>query len=208
MRLFSQRTSDDEHNSSTEITNQNLIGINQISDECPDQEDTGNEGSSLTAEVPPSKSAPSGGREFGKLRRVDLLAILLEQVTLNDKQEEELVSLRELVERLKKKLDEKDLQIEHLKRRLDEKDAKIAVLASAGASQGEEALPIGALDVEALNECISQSVRHFVAEACDRKAYQADLRVVSETREFTSVDAMACEPPEANKNDCAQVRSA
>lgn len=71
-------------------------------------------------------------KELRKLRRQDLLELLLEQgkeaVKLADQLTETENSLAQVnsgYERLKRKLDEKDVQIEKLKYRLDEKDLQI-----------------------------------------------------------------------------------
>lgn len=71
-------------------------------------------------------------KELGKLKRPDLLALLVEQVreaaALQERLEETEDRLAQAVQqdnRLRAKLDEKDEQIERLKERLDEKDAQI-----------------------------------------------------------------------------------
>lgn len=74
-------------------------------------------------------------RELQKLKRQDLLELLLEQMRENDdlslkleRREIAIQGLEGTVERLKDKLDLKDAQIEHLKSRLDDKDAQIGRL--------------------------------------------------------------------------------
>ena len=74
-------------------------------------------------------------KELHKLRRQDLLQLLLLQSKEVQEQQETIDKLRESeeeyrsgFERLKHKLDEKDEQIERLKHRLDEKDAQIKKL--------------------------------------------------------------------------------
>lgn len=71
-------------------------------------------------------------KEFHKLRRHDLLQLLVTQMresnTLQEELDENGEQLRQSQEsndRLKVKLDEKDAQIEKMKGRLDEKDAQI-----------------------------------------------------------------------------------
>lgn len=68
-------------------------------------------------------------RELGKLKRPDLLALLVAQgqeaAALQERLEEaehSLTQAMELDQRLRAKLDEKDEQIQRLKERLDEKD--------------------------------------------------------------------------------------
>ena len=74
-------------------------------------------------------------KELHRLRRQDLLQLLLSQsrdvAKLNSdlaNLEEETERLRESNERLKDRLDDKDAQIEHLKERLNAKDAQISAL--------------------------------------------------------------------------------
>ncbi len=74
-------------------------------------------------------------KELGKLKRPDLLALLVEQgretVALQESLEETGQKLSQAVQldnRLRAKLDEKDVQIERLKERLNEKDAQLARL--------------------------------------------------------------------------------
>lgn len=78
-------------------------------------------------------SNASQARELQKLKRQDLLELLLEQMRENDNLSLELerrrVALEGLdatLERLKAKLDLKDAQIERLKGRLDDKDLQVA----------------------------------------------------------------------------------
>lgn len=73
-------------------------------------------------------SATTADKEFQKLRRVDLLELLVDQVRENEGLTASVTELSELTERLKAKLDQKDEQIERLKGRLDMKDAQIAEL--------------------------------------------------------------------------------
>jgi hypothetical protein len=78
------------------------------------------------------KGAQDAGKELQKLKRQDLLELLLEQMREADRlrgelaasqaQNEDLVALSE---RLKAKLDDKDAQIDHLKGRLDDKDVAL-----------------------------------------------------------------------------------
>ena len=77
------------------------------------------------------KNNDSSG-QLKKLRRQDLLELLVEQLGENERlsaQIDELqaanAALTDQVERLKGKLDDKDVQIDHLKVKLDDKDRLI-----------------------------------------------------------------------------------
>ena len=73
-----------------------------------------------------------GSKELQKLRRQDLLELLLDQMVENDTLKETVAErdasvseLSDMGERLKHKLDDKDAQIEHLKEKLNDKDAQL-----------------------------------------------------------------------------------
>lgn len=73
-----------------------------------------------------------GSKELQKLRRQDLLELLLDQMLENDtlrdtlaERDERVEDLSAMADRLKAKLDDKDQQIEHLKSKLDDKDVQI-----------------------------------------------------------------------------------
>ena len=68
--------------------------------------------------------------DLRKLRRLDLLELLVDQIRENEDNEKTIEELTDLSERLKAKLDDKDVQIEHLKSRLSDKDVKIEHLKS------------------------------------------------------------------------------
>lgn len=72
-----------------------------------------------------SQDKPGGETDLQKLRRVDLLELLLEQIRKNEIQTAELEEATDLGERLKAKLDDKDAQLERLKVKLDDKDAQL-----------------------------------------------------------------------------------
>ena len=72
-----------------------------------------------------AKTGPRSDKELQKLRRLDLLELLIDQIRENEEQAAELARLHELDARLKEKLDDKDAQIERLKVKLDNKDAEI-----------------------------------------------------------------------------------
>ena len=95
-------------------------------------------------------------KELHKLRRQDLLQLLVAQTKEAAGLREELEAvtesrdtLSETLERLKARLDEKDAQLEHLKRRLDEKDSRIREMREAGSIRTETLLSI---DLEELFE--------------------------------------------------------
>lgn len=74
-------------------------------------------------------------KEFSKLRRRDLLELLLSQIQEDDRLERKvsammnrITSQEKTLNRLKDKLNEKDAQLEKLKGRLDEKDREIGML--------------------------------------------------------------------------------
>ena len=74
-------------------------------------------------------------REFSKLRRRDLLELLLSQIQEDERLERKvsammsrITSQEKTLNRLKDKLNEKDAQLEKLKGRLDDKDREIGTL--------------------------------------------------------------------------------
>lgn len=74
-------------------------------------------------------------KEFSKLKRRDLLELLLSQIQEDERLERRGAAMAARITKqekslthLKERLDEKDAQIERLKNRLDEKDAQIVVL--------------------------------------------------------------------------------
>ena len=62
--------------------------------------------------------------DLRKLRRLDLLELLVDQIRENEDNEKTIEELTDLSERLKAKLDDKDVQIEHLKSRLNDTSLK------------------------------------------------------------------------------------
>lgn len=74
-------------------------------------------------------------KEFSKLKRRDLLELLLSQIQEDDRLERRGAAMAARITKqekslthLKERLDEKDAQIERLKTRLDDKDKQIAIL--------------------------------------------------------------------------------
>lgn len=81
------------------------------------------------------RDASRDAQTLRKLKRQDLLEVMLDQMRTNDnlsKTNAELmaraIELTELTGRLKARLDEKDAQLERLKSKLDDKDAQIEAL--------------------------------------------------------------------------------
>jgi len=117
----------------------------------------------------------SADKELQKLRRMDLLELLLDSMRENEKNAADAAEATVLSERLKGKLDDKDAQIEHLKERLDGKDARIAELQEAlSASEAkvaelEESLRAAVagkaeLDIDALMAAQREAVEAFLAK--------------------------------------------
>lgn len=86
------------------------------------------EGKSASKSSTARKGSVSTERELKRLRRVDLLELLLDEIRNNESNVEKVQELTELTNHLKEKLDEKDAQIESLKAKLDEKDEAIEKL--------------------------------------------------------------------------------
>ena len=94
-----------------------------------------------------SKAVASNEKELQRLRRIDLLELLLDEIRQNEESATQLKELTELTERLKGKLDDKDAQIERLKAKLDAKDAEIERLLANNAATAHAN---GMLDVDEL----------------------------------------------------------
>lgn len=105
---------------------------------------SGRRGSSANAS---SGKRRASDKELQKLRRVDLLELLVDQIRDNDRLTAENEQLTDLTDRLKAKLDDKDAQIEHLKQRLNMKDDQIKHLEERNRSLAHAA---GTLDVSEL----------------------------------------------------------
>ena len=92
-------------------------------------------------------------KELSKLRRVDLLELLVDATRENERLSDALAYETDLAERLKVKLDEKDAQIEHLKARLDSKDARMSELEGQNAAMAHAIYTVTAdeiLEIERL----------------------------------------------------------
>ena len=74
---------------------------------------------------PSENSRNDSDRELSRLKRQDLLELLLEQMREGERLQAEVNQLTSLSDRLKAKLDDKDVQIDHLKEKLNDKDVQI-----------------------------------------------------------------------------------
>lgn len=148
------------------------------------------------------KGAQDAGKELQKLKRQDLLELLLEQMREADRlrgelaasqaQNEDLVALSG---RLKAKLDDKDAQIDHLKGRLDDKDAALQQLfditrdmATANDQAGRLALLLKAEDVLA-----------------DRYLHQSEVTVAEDASEMSAPSAEEAAAPVLNSDELDEV---
>ena len=118
---------------------------------------------------PGKKGKPSGkgndAVDLRKLRRVDLLELLLDQMSDNEKLEADNRELNDLCERLKAKLDDKDAQIERLKTKLDQKDAQIELLESGVRELAEASGTISPLELEIEQRAIERYKKTLMARA-------------------------------------------
>ena len=106
-----------------------------------------------------SKKRRATDKELQKLRRVDLLELLVDQIKDNDRLTAENDELSDLSERLKAKLDEKDAQIEHLKQRLNMKDDQIKRLEERNRAFAHAS---GTLDVSELVAIEEQAIDRYL----------------------------------------------
>ena len=138
--------------------------------------------------------AETGGpseKEFHKLRRVDLLELLLDQMRENEKLSTSEAELSELTTRLKAKLDQKDEQIERLKAKLDQKDEQIAHLQDRYRTLARVA---GLPDALEQYEYEERAFERYLDEVAGRKAGGA---VASEAVEAEAIEAT----PPANADE-------
>ena len=105
-------------------------------------------------------------KELQKLRRLDLLELLLEQTRETERLSARVEDLEGLSDRLKAKLDDKDAQIEHLKQRLDAKDARIAKLDARNRTLLEAS---GSIDMDELREVEERAIEEYLAHRMGRK---------------------------------------
>ena len=113
-------------------------------------------------------------KELHKLRRQDLLQLLVlqskEMADLHTKADE----LSAGYERLKAKLDEKDATIERLKGRLDDKDATIAGLKVEAMERAAADDAAGAMDPEALMDVIRTAILTYADRSNIRQIHIYD----------------------------------
>ena len=81
--------------------------------------------------LPQTPDKASQHVDLRKLRRVDLLELLVDHIRENERQEATIEELTAYIERLEAKLDQKEEQIDRLRYNLDMKDAIIVRIASA-----------------------------------------------------------------------------
>ena len=91
-----------------------------------------NKRSGITSKSQAESKDVSANVDLRKLRRVDLLELLVDQIRENEDNTKQIQELTALSDRLKAKLDEKDEQIERLKEKLNQKDAIIEQLEKQG----------------------------------------------------------------------------
>lgn len=125
-------------------------------------------------------------KELRKLKRQDLLQLLLLQSREMNKVQEELrsleqahVTMQESRTRLIEKLDEKDEQIEHLKRRLDAKDDEIARLKATPIRLRDDAESSGEIALDDLLSAVKDTLygKLTAEEPTDPPAAEDDTTV-------------------------------
>lgn len=133
-----------------------------------------------------SQDKPGGETDLQKLRRVDLLELLLEQIRKNEIQTAELEEATDLgerlkaklnekdaqLERLKVKLDDKDVQLERLKAKLNQKDAKIDLLQDRLHELAKETGTLTAHDLELEELAVDHYLQHAAAQTADEPAVE------------------------------------
>ena len=112
-------------------------------------------------------SKSSAEKEFQKLRRMDLLELLLDQIRENEQLSASVTELTDLSERLKAKLDDKDAQIERLKAKLDDKDAQIDRLDERNRAVARAS---GTIDIKEILEIEGRAIENYLM----RLSEQAD----------------------------------
>ena len=111
-----------------------------------------------------SKAKSSAEKEFQKLRRMDLLELLLDQIRENDQLSTSVAELTDLSERLKAKLNDKDAQIERLKAKLDDKDAQIERLEERNRAVARAS---GTLDIKEFLEIEGRAIENYLMQLSD-----------------------------------------
>ena len=109
----------------------------------------------------PQKPKAGSEKELQKLRRMDLLELLLDQIRENEKLSATNEELTSLTERLKAKLDDKDEQIERLKAKLDDKDEQIQRLEERNRAVARAA---GSLDIKEFLEIEGRAIESYLMQ--------------------------------------------
>ena len=112
-----------------------------------------------------SKAKSSTEKEFQKLRRMDLLELLLDQIRDNEKLSASVETLTDLSERLKAKLDDKDAQIERLKAKLDDKYAQIERLEERNRMVARAS---GSLDLKEFLEIEGRAIESYLKQLSEQ----------------------------------------
>lgn len=101
--------------------------------------------------------------DLKKLKRIDLLELLYEQVRENEANAVSVAELTELNDSLKAKLDKKDAQIASMIKRLDEKDAQIAELKKSRDLYARAVGMVDASDLARFQETALQEYLEMIA---------------------------------------------
>lgn len=113
----------------------------------------------------PSSKKGASDKDLQRLRRVDLLELLVDQIRENEYLASENAQLTDLSERLKAKLDQKDAQIEHLKERLSMKDDQINRLEERNRAMAHAS---GMIDVSELVAIEEVAVDHYLKQLSEQ----------------------------------------
>ena len=116
-----------------------------------------------------SKASANAEKELQRLRRMDLLELLLDEIRKNEENTAKVQELSELTERLKAKLDDKDAQIERLKAKLNDKDAEIDRLL---VNNEAAAHARGMLDVDELLKVERKALEAYFARVAEETRTQ------------------------------------
>lgn len=135
------------------------------------------------AAATPADAKRDANKELQKLRRMDLLELLLDQTRETERLSSRVDELEDLTDRLKGKLDDKDAQIEHLKSRLNDKDTRIAQLEERNRALAEAN---GSISIDELRVVEERALETYLAQ---RRAKTTSHGVVSSAPTTTSSPA-------------------
>lgn len=157
-------------------------------------------------------------KAFRKLRRQDLLELLLEQMRSSDEQRQliesqasQIEEQNALIEKLKGRLDEKDAQIEHLKDRLNMKDDQLGELDMQARALAH---PSGLMSLDELLEVQRHAIvqhleeleqERLAAEAAEAAAREAEEAAAREAEEAAAREAEAEAAESADEAPSADV---